>query len=95
MNGIATIRDVEAVEARRPGELTQTANFFQRLGAREDSVIAFVLPNLPETTDDASRGMTARLQLDPGESDVAARHVLGRFALPFTISTAGHEGAPS
>lgn len=45
-------------EHRRPetwtyGELlariTQTANFFDGLGLKKDSVIAFVLPNLPET----------------------------------------------
>jgi fatty-acyl-CoA synthase len=29
--------------------ITQTANFFHRLGATKDTVIAFVLPNLPET----------------------------------------------
>jgi fatty-acyl-CoA synthase len=29
--------------------ITQTANFFHRLGAKKDTVIAFVLPNLPET----------------------------------------------
>lgn len=29
--------------------ITQTANFFFRLGARKDTVIAYVLPNLPET----------------------------------------------
>jgi len=29
--------------------ITQTANFFDDLGLRKDSVIAFVLPNLPET----------------------------------------------
>ncbi len=29
--------------------ITQTANFFYRLGATKDTVIAFVLPNLPET----------------------------------------------
>jgi fatty-acyl-CoA synthase len=48
-----------------------------------------------DVTDGASRGMTARLQLDPGESDAAARHVLGRFALPFTIAAASHEGTAS
>ena len=30
-------------------EITRTANFFTRLGVRKDSVIAYVLPNLPET----------------------------------------------
>lgn len=30
-------------------EITRTANFFTRLGVRTDSVIAYVLPNLPET----------------------------------------------
>lgn len=30
-------------------DITRTANFFTRLGVREDSVIAYVLPNLPET----------------------------------------------
>jgi fatty-acyl-CoA synthase len=29
--------------------ITQTANFFHSLGLKKDSVIAFVLPNLPET----------------------------------------------
>ncbi|WP_018440922.1 acyl-CoA synthetase [Trinickia symbiotica] len=29
--------------------ITQTANFFHDLGVREDSVVAFALPNLPET----------------------------------------------
>ena len=29
--------------------ITQTANFFHSIGASKDSVIAFVLPNLPET----------------------------------------------
>jgi len=29
--------------------ITQTANFFYRLGATKDTIIAFVLPNLPET----------------------------------------------
>ena len=29
--------------------ITQTANFFHKLGATKDTVIAFVLPNLPET----------------------------------------------
>lgn len=29
--------------------ITQTANFFDRLGVRKDCVVAFVLPNLPET----------------------------------------------
>ncbi len=29
--------------------ITQTANFFHHLGATKDTVIAFVLPNLPET----------------------------------------------
>ncbi len=29
--------------------ITQTANFFYKLGATKDTVIAFVLPNLPET----------------------------------------------
>ncbi|WP_410211435.1 acyl-CoA synthetase [Aquirhabdus sp.] len=29
--------------------ITQTANFFHQLGATKDTVIAFVLPNLPET----------------------------------------------
>jgi fatty-acyl-CoA synthase len=29
--------------------ITQTANFFNQLGAGKDTVIAFVLPNLPET----------------------------------------------
>jgi fatty-acyl-CoA synthase len=48
-----------------------------------------------DVTDDASRGMTARLQLDRGESDAAARQVLGRFAVPFTISTASHGGTAS
>lgn len=31
------------------GEITRTANLFHSLGADKDSVIAFVLPNLPET----------------------------------------------
>jgi fatty-acyl-CoA synthase len=31
------------------GRITQTANFFHRLGATKETVIAFVLPNLPET----------------------------------------------
>jgi len=31
------------------GRITQSANFFHRLGARKETVIAFVLPNLPET----------------------------------------------
>ncbi|ROH86787.1 acyl-CoA synthetase [Stagnimonas aquatica] len=30
-------------------EITRTANFFHRIGVKKDSVIAFVLPNLPET----------------------------------------------
>lgn len=30
-------------------EITRTANFFTRMGVRKDSVIAYVLPNLPET----------------------------------------------
>lgn len=30
-------------------EITQTANFFHHLGVKKDTVIAFVLPNLPET----------------------------------------------
>jgi fatty-acyl-CoA synthase len=30
-------------------DITRTANFFTRLGVRKDSVIAYVLPNLPET----------------------------------------------
>lgn len=30
-------------------EITRTANLFTRLGMRKDSVIAYVLPNLPET----------------------------------------------
>lgn len=29
--------------------ITQTANFFDRLGVRKNDVVAFVLPNLPET----------------------------------------------
>ena len=29
--------------------ITQTANFFDGIGVKKDSVIAFVLPNLPET----------------------------------------------
>lgn len=29
--------------------ITQTANFLNRIGVRKDSVVAFVLPNLPET----------------------------------------------
>lgn len=29
--------------------ITQTANFFDSIGVKKDSVIAFVLPNLPET----------------------------------------------
>ncbi|MGM3276691.1 acyl-CoA synthetase [Ralstonia sp. 24A2] len=35
----------EALLAR----ITQTANFFDSIGVKKDSVIAFVLPNLPET----------------------------------------------
>ena len=94
MSGIASIRDVEAIEARGEPDLppstyelirrgasidpdapalsfflsveqhstpeiwtyrrlvariTQTANFFHRLGATKDTVIAVILPNLPET----------------------------------------------
>ncbi|HKY91443.1 MAG TPA: acyl-CoA synthetase [Nevskiaceae bacterium] len=95
MPGIASLRDVEAIEAhglpadlpastyemlqrgaaldprapalsfflttdehRKPetwtyadllARITQTANFFDRIGVRKDSVVAFVLPNLPET----------------------------------------------
>ena len=30
-------------------DITRTANMFARLGVRHDSVIAYVLPNLPET----------------------------------------------
>ena len=30
-------------------QITQTANFFHGLGASKDTVIAFILPNLPET----------------------------------------------
>lgn len=30
-------------------DITRTANFFNRLGVRTDSVVAYVLPNLPET----------------------------------------------
>jgi fatty-acyl-CoA synthase len=39
-----------------------------------------------DITHDASRGLVARLQLDDGASREAARQILGRFALPFTIS---------
>ncbi len=108
MNGIATLHDVEAIEAQgaphlpastyeliargaglapdapalsffltvddhcRPetwtyrdllGRITQTANFFHRLGAIRDTVIAYVLPNRDE-----------------------ARQVLGSLAPPFTIA---------
>lgn len=35
--------------AQLMAEITQTANAFHRLGAKKDTVIAFVLPNLPET----------------------------------------------
>jgi len=94
MKGIATLRDVETIEASAPadlpsstyellqhgasidpnapalsfflttheherprtwtyaeliGRITQTANFFHALGATKNTVIAFVLPNLPET----------------------------------------------
>lgn len=38
-----------------------------------------------EIAHDASRGMVAQLQLDDPASGEAARQVLGRFALPFTI----------
>lgn len=31
------------------GQITQCANFFHELGANKDTVIAFILPNLPET----------------------------------------------
>ncbi|HZX43427.1 MAG TPA: AMP-binding protein, partial [Myxococcaceae bacterium] len=37
--------DYRALLAR----ITQTANFFHRLGATKDTVIALALPNLPET----------------------------------------------
>jgi fatty-acyl-CoA synthase len=48
-----TVEAHRAPETWTYGELlariTQTANFFHRLGATKDTVIAFVLPNLPET----------------------------------------------
>ena len=31
------------------GRITQTANMFRKLGIGRDDVIAFVMPNLPET----------------------------------------------
>jgi len=43
-------RDVETwTYAELLDAITRTANFFDRLGATKDTVIAFVLPNLPET----------------------------------------------
>ncbi|MBC7174505.1 MAG: AMP-binding protein, partial [Polyangiaceae bacterium] len=43
-------RDVETwTYAELLAAITRTANFFHRLGATKDTVIAFVLPNLPET----------------------------------------------
>jgi fatty-acyl-CoA synthase len=49
----ATVDDYPNAESWTYGELvrdvTRTANMFSRLGVQRDSVVAYVLPNLPET----------------------------------------------
>jgi fatty-acyl-CoA synthase len=45
-----------------------------------------------DIVDDPARGMAARVRVDGEEADVAARQVLGRFTLPFTIVAAPEEG---
>ena len=45
-------------------EVTQTANLFHRLGATKDTVIAFVLPNMPETHAVIWGGQAAGIVLD-------------------------------
>lgn len=80
-------------EHRRPetwthGELlariTLTANVFDRLGAKKDTVIAFVLPNLPETHFVISGGQPAGIV-------VAINPLLEPAAIASLLEAAGAE----
>ena len=96
MSGVATIHDVEAIEARGAPDLPLTAVgkiYKPALRRREanDAIAAALLEGgvafrTLEIVDDTSRGMRVRLELDAAASREDARKVLGRFSLPYAMS---------
>jgi hypothetical protein len=71
----------------------------KRMEARDELEAALREAGLPfrvlEIVDDSVRGMAARVEIERADSSDRARRVLGQFAIPFTISTAGHEETAS
>jgi hypothetical protein len=76
MSGVATMHDVEAIEARGAPELPPSTYELKGAAVTEAELLDFLR---------TSRGMAAQLRLDGAASRDVAQQVLGRFTVPFTI----------